>query len=180
MFSLIHAWINGWVDNREAGGLRRHRAYYAITVMEVCFPSSLRHYIDGLVQNCSNSSALIMKLLQCGTKPSISCYHFSLELIFIRTNTKYERRKYKTWFTFPNELHVCSNHSWVSIGSGNGLLPVRRLAINWTNVGLLSFRLLGTNFSEIRIGIISSSFKKMYLKLSSAKMAVIFCQGEIS
>ena len=26
MFSLICAWINGWVNNRKAGDLRRHRA----------------------------------------------------------------------------------------------------------------------------------------------------------
>ena len=29
-------------------------------------------YIDGLVQDCSNSSALAMELLQSYTKPSIS------------------------------------------------------------------------------------------------------------
>ena len=28
---LICAWINGWVNNREAGDLRRHRAHYDIT-----------------------------------------------------------------------------------------------------------------------------------------------------
>ena len=33
MFSLIYAWINGWVNNREAGDLRRHRAHYDVTVM---------------------------------------------------------------------------------------------------------------------------------------------------
>ena len=33
MFSLICAWINGWVNNREAGDLRRHRAHNGITVM---------------------------------------------------------------------------------------------------------------------------------------------------
>ena len=33
MFSLICAWINGWVNNREAGDLRRHRAYYDVAVM---------------------------------------------------------------------------------------------------------------------------------------------------
>ena len=27
MFSLIWAWINGWVNNREAGDLRRHYAW---------------------------------------------------------------------------------------------------------------------------------------------------------
>ena len=31
MFCLI--WINGWVNNRDAGDLRRHRAHYDITVM---------------------------------------------------------------------------------------------------------------------------------------------------
>ena len=33
MLSLIYAWINGWVNNREAGDLRRHRAHYDVTVM---------------------------------------------------------------------------------------------------------------------------------------------------
>ena len=33
MFSLICTWINGWVNNREAGGLRRHRAHYDVRVM---------------------------------------------------------------------------------------------------------------------------------------------------
>ena len=32
-FSLICAWINGWVHNREAGDLRRHCAHYDVTVM---------------------------------------------------------------------------------------------------------------------------------------------------
>ena len=33
IFSLICVWINGWVNNREAGDLRHHRAYYDVTVM---------------------------------------------------------------------------------------------------------------------------------------------------
>ena len=33
MFSLIGAWINGWVNNREAGDLRRYRAHYDVIVM---------------------------------------------------------------------------------------------------------------------------------------------------
>ena len=32
-FCLICAWANGWVNNREAGDLRRHRANYGVTVM---------------------------------------------------------------------------------------------------------------------------------------------------
>ena len=33
MFSLICIWINGWVNNREAGDWRRYRAHYDVTVM---------------------------------------------------------------------------------------------------------------------------------------------------
>ena len=38
MFSLICVSINGWVNNCEAGDLRRHRAHYDVTVMD------LRHH----------------------------------------------------------------------------------------------------------------------------------------
>ena len=34
MFSLICAWIGGWVNNGEAGDLWRRRAHYNVTVME--------------------------------------------------------------------------------------------------------------------------------------------------
>ena len=34
MFSLISAWLNGWVNIREAGDLRRHCDYYDATVMD--------------------------------------------------------------------------------------------------------------------------------------------------
>ena len=33
MFSLICVWINGWINNREVGDLRRHRAHYEVIVM---------------------------------------------------------------------------------------------------------------------------------------------------
>ena len=33
MFYLICAWINNWVNNREAGDLRRHGAHYDVIVM---------------------------------------------------------------------------------------------------------------------------------------------------
>ena len=56
-----------------------------------------------------------------------------------------------------------------TIGLDNGLLPGRRQAIIWTNDGILLFRTLGTNFSEILSKIHSFSFKKMHLKMASAK-----------
>ena len=38
MFSLICAWINDWVNNREAGDLRRHRGHYDVSVMRLLAP----------------------------------------------------------------------------------------------------------------------------------------------
>ena len=39
MFSLICAWINLWVNNREAGDLRRYRAHYDVIVMSPWDPN---------------------------------------------------------------------------------------------------------------------------------------------
>ena len=36
IFSLICVWINGWVNNGEAGDLRRYCAHYDVTVMDFC------------------------------------------------------------------------------------------------------------------------------------------------
>ena len=40
MFSLICDWTNGWVNNGEAGDLRRHRAHHDVTVMRRWIPLS--------------------------------------------------------------------------------------------------------------------------------------------
>ena len=64
--------------------------------------------------------------------------------------------------------HICVSKLTI-IGSDNGLPPDRRQAIIWTNAGIWLIRTLGTNFSEILGEIHSFSFKKMHLKMSSAK-----------
>ena len=64
-------------------------------------------------------------------------------------------------------------HTYVSkltiIGSDNGLSPGRRQTIIWTNAAILVIRTLGTNFSEILSEIHTFSFKKMQVKMLSAK-----------
>ena len=71
--------------------------------------------------------------------------------------------------------HICVSKQTV-IGSDNGLSPGRRQAIFWTNAGILLIGTLGTNFSEILIGIQIFSFKKIHLKMKSAKWRP-FCLG---
>ena len=43
MFSLIYAWINDWVNNREAGDLRRQHGHYDVIVMVRKCPDDLTH-----------------------------------------------------------------------------------------------------------------------------------------
>ena len=71
--------------------------------------------------------------------------------------------------------HICVSNLTI-IASDNGLLPGRRQAIIWTNAGILLIGPLGTHFSEILIGIQTLSFKKMHLKMPSAKWRP-FCLG---
>ena len=59
--------------------------------------------------------------------------------------------------------------NYANIGSDNSLAPVRRQAIIQINADLMSFGPLETNFSEILIKLHEFSFKKMPLKMSSAK-----------
>ena len=64
--------------------------------------------------------------------------------------------------------HICVSKLTI-IGADNGLSPDRRLAIIWTNTGILLIGTLGTNFPEILSKNYTFSFKKMHLKMSSEK-----------
>ena len=47
LLSLICAWINGWVKNRQAGDLRRHCAHYDVIVMFVAIVGTVgSHYVN--------------------------------------------------------------------------------------------------------------------------------------
>ena len=71
--------------------------------------------------------------------------------------------------------HICVSKK-NSIGSDNGLSPGRRQAIIWTYAAISLTGPLGTNFIEISIEILTFSYKKMRLKISSAKWRP-FCLG---
>ena len=65
-------------------------------------------------------------------------------------------------------MHICVSKLNI-IGSDKGLSPGRRQAIIGTNTGILLIGPLATKFSENLIRIQKFSFKKMHLKMSSAK-----------
>ena len=53
MFSLIYAWINDWVNNREAGDLRRQRGHYDVIVMIWQFVCNSSKELPGHTSSCS-------------------------------------------------------------------------------------------------------------------------------
>ena len=57
MFCLICVWINDWVNNREAGDLRRHLEHYDVSVM-------VNFVVIGRVGCCDNNSLRCCKWRQ--------------------------------------------------------------------------------------------------------------------
>ena len=69
MFSFTG--INVWANNGEVGDLRRYRAHYDVLGMGKSYTGESPSSYRGLMQDCRNSSALAMELLQSSAKPSI-------------------------------------------------------------------------------------------------------------
>ena len=95
------------------------------------------------------------------------------------THSRYRARfvwSYRDLLTYWGRVtHICIGKLTI-IGSDNDFSPGQRQAIIWTNAGLLLIGPLRTNFSEIISEIHSFSFKKMHLKMASAKWRP-FCFG---
>ena len=85
------------------------------------------------------------------------------------TQQKVNHAHYSFFIEVEWRIEVYESANWVIIGSDDGLWPLRCQAIIWTNVGVLWIGLWGTNFSEIGIKIRRYLFKKIHLKMSSAK-----------
>ena len=83
---------------------------------------------------------------------------------------------------YSNLLSDTSGNIWkkktfyICVSINNGLSPCRRQAIIWTNAGIFLIANLGPNVSEILSEIHTFSFKKMHLKIASAKWRS-FCLG---
>ena len=102
MFSLICVWMNGWVNNREAGDLRRQRRHYDVIVIVyfiiVLFPQQPWHYgVPGTYWADADSIRLklaclfsIIKCLFCGIPKKNDCItHRNAPVCKLATNMKY-------------------------------------------------------------------------------------------
>ena len=80
-FSLVCVWINYWVNNREAGDLRRYRAHYDVIVMIMKWPGSYyQFYCRNIIKQ---TVSIIMNKLENATTQ-----HNKMILIFYATNFK--------------------------------------------------------------------------------------------
>ena len=66
VFSFIYAWINDWVNNREAGDLRCHRGHCDVDVMilQASFTRNTWNAVYGLLQTNLHSSAVLWENIQ--------------------------------------------------------------------------------------------------------------------
>ena len=69
IFSLICAWTNGWINNRDAGDLRHHRTHYDVTVM-VHFPRMTETY-SAITNYDSTTAAGSHRLVSNGVPLSV-------------------------------------------------------------------------------------------------------------
>ena len=138
MFFFICAWINCWVNNREAGDLRCHQAHYDVNVMaiitsicfsQIIFISSFCHYHHWI------------NLL----RPGEVCMHMwdrssmFVGMVFFLLITKPLPEPMLTYWSLHllKHLSVGRSGSKVINVSGNGVFSVHHQAITWTNVDLL-------------------------------------------
>ena len=124
MFSLICAWIIGWVNNCEAGELRRHRAHYDVIVMtlliamcnmwhSVTMGNSVAVLLTRQVINHSEHSILtdwrcvkwMRNVPDICEKVAISVIWFEGALLLIACHFETENCHYITHSGAPNNIH---------------------------------------------------------------------------
>ena len=149
---------------------------YAHCFVVLCFVVVMQSFIMNshevfihIHQGCFAGTGAIVRLPQC---------HWSKPDGYGKINqciTTTKHSKAKTVCIFLGIYCICIDNLTV-IGSYNGLSPVWRQAIIWTNDGILLIGPSGTKFSEDLIKIHIFSLKKMHLKMSSGKWWP-FCLG---
>ena len=116
MFSLICAWINDWVNNGEAGDLRRYRAHYDVTVMFTLCHFSLWH---------GHPVSFLLALWQCriflkNVVLVLETEHIKLSLGYNTLRTKQNGRD------FADDIFTCiflNENIWISIKISLMLIP---------------------------------------------------------
>ena len=84
MFSLICAWMNGWVNIHQAGDLRRHRAHYYVTVMITVQPMAASLVFGQLSNYTIGSDIIVVGMSKRGCFMMIKLSVFVIRGIYSR------------------------------------------------------------------------------------------------
>ena len=128
MFSLIYAWINDWVNNREAGDLRRQRGHYDVIVMInlITYPNAIVWYDH--VGKFPNKSIEI----RVGSCP----WEMEVLSTWMLLSPEYNNMSdFVPLIHWGGMTHICVTTLTI-IGSDNGLSSGWRQAIIWNNTGI--------------------------------------------
>ena len=84
MFSLICTWINGWINNREAGDLRHQCTHYNVTAMTwcQCHESSRAKCDQSGLGHLLTSNLRILVVWRAWLRQMWSCTHWLWECHF--------------------------------------------------------------------------------------------------
>ena len=106
MFSLICACTHGWVNNRDADDLRRHRAHYDVTVLMGFILLQLGYsvYAGDTIKHIQafSKTYIIRNINPFQTMPDLKKCHvqFSLNSVYFRSDTKAHHSPLHHWHTY--------------------------------------------------------------------------------
>ena len=160
MFSLICVWINGWVNNREAGDLRRHCAHYDVTVINFeqhflklfnTFEPILIHYATKILHkttwfwNILTHLGLVAYI--CDTRPEwLNDYTDAITKVVCTECTTF---RYK-WF---NNIRSSEWLRWVTTEADSGGVEIKSWPVCWSKwtVSLSIMEMIGHR-AHCRVG----------------------------
>ena len=87
----MYAWINDWVNNREAGDLRRYRSHYVVIVMAS--------------DNANTDRGILIQKTKLGH--SVLCQKFGYN--GFKYNNRYPKELHDDFFSHQKNYHVNRN-----------------------------------------------------------------------
>ena len=123
VLSLICVWINGWVNDREAGDLRRYRTHYDIIVMIIIWtcPGSKRlPKENGCIADIFSKSIWYIKLF------SVSLFIQIHKILRIKESRLVSFYVYMAWLTFSLVKVEKFSQKWI-VSKRNGRSATDRL-----------------------------------------------------
>ena len=114
MFSLIYAWINGWVNNREAGDFRRHSAHYDVTVMirkciiELVLDTYVCTYVLGVLVLCQRYDLIVGSGTEAHPSKIFRLYTAGKNTEYLKTQWKHS--SLTSWLTWNGFAPTANMH----------------------------------------------------------------------